>query len=49
VTIAYNPGTLFISNLRVPATASSSAAYGTSSLQLSSDEKFALVAFPSPT
>jgi len=44
VNIAYNPGSLFISNLRVPATASSSAAYGTSSLQLSSDEKFALVA-----
>jgi uncharacterized protein (DUF1800 family) len=43
VTIAYNPGTLYISNLRVPVTASSSAAYGTSSLQLSSDEKFALV------
>ncbi|MFO1451864.1 MAG: DUF1800 family protein [Opitutaceae bacterium] len=44
VTIAYNPGTLYISNLRVPASASTSAAYGTASLQLSSDEKFALVA-----
>lgn len=43
VDIAFNPGTLYVSNLRVPAEAASSAAYGTATLQLSSDERFALV------
>ena len=43
VDIAFNPGTLYVSTLRVPLEAASSAAYGTATVQLSSDERFALV------
>jgi uncharacterized protein (DUF1800 family) len=43
VSISYNPGSLYLSNLRVPTSAAGSLASGVSSLQLSSDEKFALI------
>ncbi len=43
VTIFYNPGTLYLSNLRAPSGATSSTAYGTSTIQLSPDEKTAYV------
>ncbi len=43
VTIFYNPGTLYLAALRTPSTATASTAYGTASVQLSSDNTFALV------
>ena len=43
VTIFYNPGTLYIAPLRAPATAAASTAFGTASVQLSSDDRFAVV------
>ncbi|MBI5382510.1 MAG: DUF1800 family protein [Opitutae bacterium] len=44
VTIFYNPGTLYVSNLRPLATsAGASTASGTATIQLSPDEKFALL------
>ncbi|WP_414661302.1 DUF1800 family protein [Horticoccus sp. 23ND18S-11] len=43
VTIFYNPGTLYIASLRTPATATASTAFGTATVQLSADDKFALV------
>jgi uncharacterized protein (DUF1800 family) len=43
VTIFYNPGTLYIAALRTPGSAASSTAYGTATVQLSSDNTFGLV------
>jgi uncharacterized protein (DUF1800 family) len=43
VTIFYNPGTNYIASLRTPATAVSSTAYGTATIQLSGDGTFAIV------
>ncbi len=43
VTIFYNPGTLYLAALRTPVSATASTAYGTASVQLSSDNTFALV------
>jgi uncharacterized protein (DUF1800 family) len=42
-TIFYNPGSLYISSLRVPAGATGSTATGSSSLQLSSDQTYAIL------
>ena len=44
VTIFYNPGTLYMANLRAPASATASTAFGTATVQLSSDNRFAVVA-----
>ncbi len=41
--IFYNPGTLYVASLRAPASAAASTAYGTATVQLSSDERFAVV------
>lgn len=43
VTIFYNPGTLYIAALRTAATATTSTAFGTASVQLSADNRFAVV------
>ena len=43
VTIFYNPGTNYITSLRAPSTAPTSTAYGTATVQLSGDSKFAMV------
>ncbi len=43
VTIFYNPGTLFIAALRPPAGATATTAFGTATIQLSSDNRFAVV------
>ena len=43
VTIFYNPGTNYITSLRAPSTAPTSTAFGTATVQLSGDSKFALV------
>jgi len=43
VTIFYNPGTNYIASLRVPATVVNSTAFGTATVQLSGDGKFAVV------
>ena len=43
VTIFYNPGSLYVANLRAAAGATNSTAYGTATLQLSPDETYALV------
>lgn len=43
VTIFYNPGTLYVASLRAVSTATASTAYGTASVQLSSDNTFAVV------
>ena len=43
VTVASGAAKLYITSLRVPATATASAAYGTASLQLSSDQTYAFV------
>ncbi len=43
VTIFYNPGTLYIAALRTPPTATTSTAFGTATVQLSSDNRFAVV------
>jgi len=43
VTIFYNPGTLYVASLRIPSTVTASTAYGTASLQLSADGRFAVV------
>ncbi|HVU34292.1 MAG TPA: DUF1800 family protein [Opitutaceae bacterium] len=43
VTIFYNPGTLYIASLRATSSASASTAYGTATVQLSSDNTFASV------
>ena len=43
VTIFYNPGTLYVASLRIPSTVNASTAYGTASLQLSADGRFAVV------
>ncbi|MSU47853.1 MAG: DUF1800 family protein [Opitutus sp.] len=43
VTIFYNPGTLYIAALRAPAAAAASTAFGTATVQLSSDDRFAVV------
>jgi uncharacterized protein (DUF1800 family) len=43
VTIFYNPGTLYIASLRAPGSAATSTAYGTATIQLSSDNTFGLV------
>jgi uncharacterized protein (DUF1800 family) len=43
VSIFYNPGTLYIAQLRAPTAVANSAAYGTASIQLASDNTFALV------
>jgi len=43
VTIFYNPGTLYIASLRAVSSAPTSTAYGTATVQLSSDNSFALV------
>ena len=43
VTIFYNPGSLYISNLRGAPSATTSTAYGTATVQLSPDEKSAYV------
>lgn len=43
VSITYSPGTLYVSSLRPSTAASGSAAYGTSTIRLSSDETYALV------
>lgn len=43
VTIFYNPGTLYIAALRPAAGAAASTAYGTATVQLSDDGKFAIV------
>lgn len=43
VTIFYNPGSLYITSLRAPSTAAASTAFGTATVQLSSDNTFASV------
>ncbi len=43
VTIFYNPGTLYMAALRTPGNVTASTAFGTASVQLSSDNTFALV------
>ncbi len=43
VTIFYNPGTLYLAALRTPGSITASTAFGTASVQLSSDNTFALV------
>lgn len=43
VTLFQQPGTLYLANLRAAAAASGSTGYGTASLQLSADERFAFV------
>jgi hypothetical protein len=43
VTIFYNPGTLYLAPLRAPASAPTSTAYGTATIQLSNDDRFAVV------
>ncbi|MEO6244505.1 MAG: DUF1800 family protein [Opitutaceae bacterium] len=43
VTIFYNPGTLYVAALRTPPTATTSTAFGTATVQLSSDGRFAVV------
>ncbi|MBL9188203.1 MAG: DUF1800 family protein [Opitutaceae bacterium] len=43
VTIFYNPGTLYIAALRPPPSASASTAFGTATIQLSADNRFAVV------
>ncbi len=43
VTIFYNAGSLYVANLRAATGATNSTAYGTATLQLSPDEKYALV------
>jgi uncharacterized protein (DUF1800 family) len=43
VTIFYNAGSLYVANLRAASGATNSTAYGTATLQLSPDEKYALV------
>jgi len=43
VSIFYNPGSLYVSTLRPSAAATDSVGYGSSSIQLSSDQTFALV------
>jgi uncharacterized protein (DUF1800 family) len=43
VTLFYNPGTLYVASLRAVSTATSSTAYGTATVQLSSDNTFAAV------
>jgi uncharacterized protein (DUF1800 family) len=43
VSIFYNPGSLYVSNLRAPSAAAGSSAFGTATVQLSSDEKSAYV------
>lgn len=43
VTIFYNPGTNYITSLRTSSSAPNSTAYGTATIQLSGDSKFALV------
>jgi uncharacterized protein (DUF1800 family) len=43
VTIFYNPGTLYVATLRTPPTVTASTAYGTATVQLSSDGRFAVV------
>ena len=43
VTIFYNPVTLYIAALRTPSNVTTSTAYGTATVQLSSDNTFALV------
>lgn len=43
VTIFYNPGSLYVANLRTPGEATGSTAFGTATLQLSPDESSAFV------
>ncbi len=43
VTIFYNPGTLYVAALRTPPTATTSTAFGTATVQLSLDNRFAVV------
>ncbi|MCX6952879.1 MAG: DUF1800 family protein [Verrucomicrobia bacterium] len=43
VTIFYNPGTNYIAALRTPSSAPNSTAFGTATIQLSGDSKFAIV------
>lgn len=43
VSISYTPGSLFLSNLRPSTAAAGSAAYGSSTIRLSSDETYALI------
>lgn len=43
VTIFYNPGSLYITSLRASGTAAASTAFGTATVQLSSDNRFASV------
>ena len=43
VAIYYNSGSLYVSNLRTPATITGSTGYGTGTIQLSPDEQFAFV------
>lgn len=43
VQLFYGPGTLFVANLRPPASVPNSAAFGTSSVQLSADERFLVI------
>ncbi|MBL9201206.1 MAG: DUF1800 family protein [Opitutaceae bacterium] len=43
VTIFYNPGTLYIATLRPPAGVTATTAFGTATIQLSNDNRFAVV------
>ena len=43
VTIFYNPGTLYIATLRPPPSVTATTAFGTATIQLSNDDRFAVV------
>jgi len=43
VTLYYGPGSLYLSNMRAAAAATTSSAYGTATIQLGADERFASV------